>query len=91
MSVVESLLCGTPVVSSDVGNVRELITNKHNGYVANLDDVEGFCSGIEWVLSLTESEYLRCQANCRSRANDYHNQDSIIAKLKSIYETALPT
>jgi len=30
---VESLICGTPVVSFDVGNLKEVITEKNDGFI----------------------------------------------------------
>jgi len=38
--IVESLLCGTPVVASNVGGIPDVIQNEKNGYLFNPTDVD---------------------------------------------------
>ena len=44
---VESLICGTPVVSFDVGNLKEVITEKNDAFIIpnsnTYDRVKKFC------------------------------------------------
>lgn len=89
MSVAESLLCGTPVVCSNVGNARELIDHKKNSFIAESEDILEFCNGIDWILSLNDFERLELRSLCRISASRYHHKDSIIRRLSSIYEDAL--
>lgn len=51
LTVVESLLCGTPVVGFDVGNVAELVRHGESGYVARPGDLADFARGLDWALS----------------------------------------
>jgi glycosyltransferase involved in cell wall biosynthesis len=89
MSLVEAMLCGTPVVASDVGNARELIRHKCNGYLANSEDVMDFCEGIKWLFSNNDAQLFRIQCSCRNISASYHNETKIVEKLHSIYESAL--
>jgi len=50
LTVGESLLCGTPVVSFPVGNIPELISHKKNGYIAEYLNCSDMTDGILWAL-----------------------------------------
>ena len=88
MSLVESLLCGTPVVSSDVGNVNELVDHKNNSYIAKAEDVSDFCEGISWLLGLDKLESFKVRNSCRIVSARYHDESTIIDKLSTIYDAA---
>ena len=46
-TLVESLMCGTPVVCNDNISSREIILHKKNGFIVKDDDFQG---GISWTL-----------------------------------------
>ena len=48
--ILESLCCGTPVVSFNVGGIPDLIKHKDNGYLATYRDEEDLASGIKYCL-----------------------------------------
>jgi glycosyltransferase involved in cell wall biosynthesis len=50
-TILESLACGTPVVSFNVGGNPDLIDHKINGYLAHPYSEEDLANGIIWVLS----------------------------------------
>jgi len=56
LTVVESLLCATPVVGFDVGNVSELIEHGRSGYIARPADVDDFARGLSWALDRAGSQ-----------------------------------
>lgn len=45
-TMVESLLCGTPVISSNLGGMKEVIVNDENGYLIDGINIESFKSCI---------------------------------------------
>jgi glycosyltransferase involved in cell wall biosynthesis len=45
--VVEAMLVGRPVIASDAGGMRELITHNENGLLTEPGDVAGLCAAIE--------------------------------------------
>lgn len=67
VSLQESMSCGTPMVSFNVGGVPDLVRPGITGYLANLKDAEDFCNGI---MQLLENDNLRAQMsqNCREIA-----------------------
>jgi glycosyltransferase involved in cell wall biosynthesis len=50
-TVLESLLCSTPVVAFDVGAVNEIIVDRKNGYLAKPFDIDDFILGINFLLN----------------------------------------
>ena len=63
----ESMACGTPMVSFDIGGVPDLVRHMVTGYLAKPEDVKDFCKGIVMLL---EDDQLRqtMSANCRTIA-----------------------
>ena len=88
MSVVESMLCGTPVIASNVGNVTELINHKQNGFIAEVDDVFNICQGIKWLINQNDTQSSKIRSACRHVAKSYHNESRIISLLSSVYHKA---
>ncbi len=52
LTVMESISCGTPVVSFNVGGISDLIKHKINGYLAKENNFDDFYNGIDFFLSL---------------------------------------
>lgn len=63
----ESMACGTPMVSFDIGGVPDLVRPMVTGYLAKPEDAMDFCNGIVMLL---EGDQLRqtMSANCRAIA-----------------------
>jgi glycosyltransferase involved in cell wall biosynthesis len=56
ISMVETLACGKPMVSTKVSGARDLITDSVNGYVVNKRDPEIYCSYVEKALQIKDVE-----------------------------------
>jgi glycosyltransferase involved in cell wall biosynthesis/GT2 family glycosyltransferase len=63
--VLESQMCGKPVVASAVGSLPEMITDGVTGYLCPVNDVKAFCARIE---KLHESSELRRRMGEQARA-----------------------
>ncbi|TYQ25945.1 glycosyltransferase [Pseudanabaena sp. UWO311] len=63
----ESMACGTPMVSFDIGGVPDLVRPMVTGYLAKTEDAKDFCNGI---VTLLEDDQLRqtMSDNCRAIA-----------------------
>ncbi len=68
MMVNESIMCGTPVVSFDIGVALDLIYTRKTGYRAKLKDSLDLSQGIKFILELTEKKAQEMRDNCRNLA-----------------------
>ncbi len=50
-TIIESMLCGTPVVGFRTGGIPEMIEHKANGYLADYKSSEDLAQGMRWILS----------------------------------------
>ncbi len=55
-TIVESMLCGTPVVGFNTGGIPEMIEHKVNGYLAEYKSSSDLAAGMSWVLSTDSYE-----------------------------------
>jgi len=84
LPALESMACRTPVVSTRVGAVPELITNGVQGYVAPVGDVEALIQCVKKVLHLTKSDWLKMSDAAYRTARGYTWDDAT-----DLFEAAL--
>jgi len=65
LMINESIMCGTPVVSFDMGVAPDLVHTGKTGYRATLKDSEDLARGIYKLLNLSDTEYAQMSGNCR--------------------------
>ena len=82
--IIESLACGTPVVSSNNGGNADLIDHKKNGYLTKPYNVLDLRDGIEWVLSNSNNEALII--NSREKILNCFDFKKVAQKYISFYE-----
>lgn len=68
LMVNESIMCGTPVVSFDIGVALDLVFTGKTGYRAKMKDSLDLSQGIKFILELSESKAQEMRGNCRSLA-----------------------
>jgi glycosyltransferase involved in cell wall biosynthesis len=51
-TILESMLCGTPVVGFKTGGIPEMIDHQQNGYLADFKSHADLARGMEWILSM---------------------------------------
>jgi glycosyltransferase involved in cell wall biosynthesis len=68
MMINQSLMCGTPVVSFEMGVAPDLIISGQTGYIAKLKDSADMAQGLYNVLSLDMNDCKRISDNCRELA-----------------------
>lgn len=59
LPAIEAMACRTPVVSTRIGWPAEAIVQKENGVLVAIDDCDALATGVEWVLSLSNSDWMR--------------------------------
>lgn len=87
LTVMESITCGTPVVSFDVGGLKDLILHKKNGYLAKEESFEDFYNGINFFLNLdlkNNNDYLNVMEY--NKITNNFNSNIIAEKYNKIYK-----
>lgn len=97
LTVMESLLCGTPVVGFEVGNVPEIIKHKENGFIASNFSPTSFAEGLMMFLGGPRRtkgaslETIRRSNLCRMAVSEYHDPRQSALRHMGIYENLLKT
>jgi len=76
---IESFACGKPVISTETGNLKHLVSDGVNG-IAIQANVESICEGIWRALNLSPTDYLRLSKNAVEWAKPF-SQTSIVKDL----------
>lgn len=50
LTIIEAMALGTPVVTTDVGGMPEVLAGSHAGYVCSKDDPEAFAEAVKRIL-----------------------------------------
>lgn len=85
--VMESLSCGVPVVSFDVGGVPELINHKENGYLAEFKSVKDLSDGVVWLLENNQNNNLGL--NAREKVINEFSEDIVANTHEELYKSLL--
>ena len=86
-TIVESLSCGTPVVSFDYSAPKELITHCENGYLAIYKDQASFDKGIRWCMGESFDKNRRDKMHLYVEEN--FNSSNLSTSYKSFYQSVL--
>lgn len=84
---IESIACGTPVITYRTGGSPEAI-DENTGIVVEQGDLKGLVAAIDQIRSNGKSFY---SANCRKRAEDFFNKDDRFQDYVELYERLLKT
>lgn len=76
LPILEAMACRTPVVATHAGCAPDVIQNGINGYVADVDDVDGLVAGMDHILKASASEW-RCMSDAsRTQVESYSWADA---------------
>jgi len=84
-TILESMLCGTPVVGFKTGGIPEMIDHKRNGYLADFKSSADLAEGMNWILSSESYETLSRETR-ESVVRRYPAKGSVDAHIK-LYNT----
>lgn len=88
LMINQSIMCGTPVVSFDIGVAQDLVRNDTTGYRARAGDVDDLATGIARVLDLPEARYRTMRERCRALGLELCDPDIQMRKLGYILDGA---
>lgn len=82
---IESLACGTPVITYDTGGSPEAI-DEQTGVVVKKGDIKGLAEAINIIVKKGKKHYTPL---CRTRAEKYFNKDDRYMDYLNLYEKIL--
>ena len=82
LSLLESMALGIPVISTKVGMAVDLIENGHNGYLLEIDDIEGI---IEKVSTLIKNRHLLLELANNVKDTKIYSYSDVCFEYDKIY------
>jgi len=64
--IMESLACGTPVVSFNTGGIPQMIDHLNTGYVADYKSPDDLANGINWCLTEADKQLISEQSRTKA-------------------------
>ena len=89
---VESMACGTPVISFDTCGLPDIIVHKKNGFLAEPFEPESLANGIKWVLDKINVEPNKrsfLSKNARKKAVEEYSYTAIAKQYHQFYMKTL--
>jgi glycosyltransferase involved in cell wall biosynthesis len=83
-SVLEAMRAGLPVVSTDVGGVREAVEHGESGFIVPVGDRRAFADCLARLLDLPELR-VRMGARARSRFEDRFSFEKLVDSTLAVY------
>ncbi|MEX2561766.1 MAG: GT4 family glycosyltransferase PelF [Nitriliruptoraceae bacterium] len=83
-TVIEAMMCGKPVVSTNVGGVPEAVADL--GYTARIRDVDGLAEGVIRLLQQPVAERAQLAQDCRERTLELFTIDQSIDEYRTSYQ-----
>jgi glycosyltransferase involved in cell wall biosynthesis len=85
-TILESMACGTPVISFEIGGMPDMIAHKKNGYLARPFLSEDLANGIQWVLE-DESRWSDLSKNARATIVNNFTLAHQAGRYESLYKS----
>lgn len=87
--VLEAMASQLPVISFDVGGVKEVLSHQVNGYLALAESLGDFARGVDWFLALDDNQLQSIkQANLKLIESNFTSQ-IMTAKYYDLYRRLL--
>jgi glycosyltransferase involved in cell wall biosynthesis len=83
-TIIESMICGAPVVGFNIGGIPDMIEHKKSGYLAKYMDSVDLAKGIEYILHTTD--YDNISENAIKMAKSLANENHVVNMHKIFWE-----
>jgi len=83
---LEALSSGLPVVSFDVGGVKEQIEHKLNGYIAKYKNLGDLINGVNYILNMDKNDLEIMKNNNRHKAAEKYSINNMTEKYYELYK-----
>lgn len=87
-TAIESLSCGTPVVSFDSTGLKDIVEHKQNGYRAECFKPDGLANGIHWILQ-DQNRWQNLSCRARQKVEEEFTFDIQARRYIKLYEDVL--
>lgn len=84
--ILEAMSCGLPIVSFDVGGVKEVVTHKENGYISAYKNTQSLIEGMEYVLSLGSDEIKKISEYSSVKIKDSFSKTAMVNTYLNLYD-----
>jgi glycosyltransferase involved in cell wall biosynthesis len=84
--ILEAMSAGLPIVSFDVGGVKEAVTHKQNGYVGRYKNTEDMIEGLNWALALNMDEKKALSEASAAKARACYDVSNMTARYINLYK-----
>jgi len=84
-TLVEAMLCGTPVVCFDAGGPKDIVEHRVTGYLAEPFSPEDLARGIRWVLEQSPGVQADMCRNAQSQARERFDSRVIAEQYLELY------
>ena len=86
---LEALASGLPVVSFDVGGVKEQVEHKINGYIAKYKNQKDLDRGLKYILDLDKNGVQKMMARNREKAQTKYSIKKMSGNYIDLYENII--
>src|SRR5438132_4386120 len=85
LSVIEAMACGTPIVSSAVGGIPEIVTHGEHGFLVEAREAGRFA---QWCVTLMRDDHLRRMMGERAsaRARSHFSASAMAHAYRDLYD-----
>lgn len=90
VSLIEAQASGIPVISTDVGGVRDIVDDGKTGYVVGKGDLSGFAEKLE-ILITDEKKRLELSQNGWSYVKNKFHYTTLVKNMDEFYKKLLAT
>lgn len=87
LSILEAMSCGTPALAFNVGGIGEIIDHKEDGYLAEYENLQDLCTGMDYIVNKKKDSIL--STNARKKVVDKFDQDFIFTKYIDLYKSLI--
>ncbi len=89
--ILEAMSCGLPVVTFDVGGVKEVLVHKEQGYVGPYQSVPDLIRGVQWVLALSNSEKTKLSQSAAGKVREKYDVSNMTNAYLRLYQQTSAT
>ena len=85
--VLEAMAVGTPVITTDVGGMKETIDNSVNGFVVPVRNAPAMADALIVFKNLVPSQRYTIATNAKEKLRNRHDRNTFIARFRNFYNS----